>query len=145
MRAQTVTANPAPFLLAEYIRRAVYLALCACTLIAMSGQARAGDATLHQQFHATYQQLLANPSDIDTTLRYAQLAVALGDYEAAIPPLERLVMMNPRLHRTKLKLGTLYLNLGSKLMARSYFEEVANAPDAPADIVQVAKQHLQSM
>ena len=45
----------------------------------------------------------------------------LGDYEAAIGALERMLFYNPNLPRVKLELGVLYFRLHSYEMARSYF------------------------
>lgn len=116
-------------------------------LTAPDAQAQANDAkqSLHAEFNAAYAMLLKNPSDVDLTLKYADLAVRLNDYEAAIPPLERLVMINPTLYRTRLKLGTFYLKLGSKLVARSYFDDLVNTPEAPQEVVEEAKRYLQQM
>jgi Tetratricopeptide repeat len=81
-----------------------------------------------------FKRLLIKPDDLDAGFKYAQLETELGDYEAAIGALERMLYYNPNLPRVKLQLGVLYFHLRSYEMARNYFDAVLNAPDTPADI-----------
>ena len=97
------------------------------------------------EFEQTFQQMLKNPSDVDVTLKYAQIAVSLGNYEAAIPPLERLLIFNPNLPKIKLELGVLYYKLDSMKMASSYFEDAAKSKDATDEIKSSAKEYLQKI
>jgi Flp pilus assembly protein TadD len=41
-----------------------------------------------------FEQLLKDPKNIDLTLRYAEAAAKLGNYEAAISSLERLLLLD---------------------------------------------------
>ncbi len=81
-----------------------------------------------------FKRLLLKPDDLDAGFQYAELETELGDYEAAIGALERMLYYNPNLPRVKLQLGVLYFHLRSYEMARNYFDAVLNAPDVPADI-----------
>jgi tetratricopeptide (TPR) repeat protein len=81
-----------------------------------------------------FKRLLLKPDDLDAGFRYAQLETELGDYEAAIGALERILYYNPNLPRVKLQLGVLYFHLRSYEMARNYFDAVLNAPDTPDDV-----------
>ena len=81
-----------------------------------------------------FKRLLIKPDDLDAGFRYAELETELGDYEAAIGALERMLYYNPNLPRVKLQLGVLYFHLRSYEMARTYFDSVLAAPDLPADI-----------
>ena len=81
-----------------------------------------------------FKRLLLKPDDLDAGFKYAQLETELGDYEAAIGALERILYYNPNLPRVKLQLGVLYFHLRSYEMARNYFDAVLNAPDTPDDI-----------
>ena len=81
-----------------------------------------------------FKRLLLKPDDLDAGFQYAQLETELGDYEAAIGALERMLYYNPNLPRVKLQLGVLYFHLRSYEMARNYFDAVLNAPDTPADV-----------
>ncbi len=67
-------------------------------------------------------QMLKDPSNLDVSFRYAELATQRGDYEAAIGALERMLLYNANLPRVRIELGALYYRLGSYAMAKSYFE-----------------------
>jgi len=81
-----------------------------------------------------FKRLLLKPDDLDAGFRYAELETELGDYEAAVGALERILYYNPNLPRVNLQLGTLYFHLRSYEMARNCFDAVLNAPDVPLDI-----------
>jgi tetratricopeptide (TPR) repeat protein len=81
-----------------------------------------------------FKRLLLKPDDLDAGFRYAELETELGDYEAAIGALERMLYYNPNLPRVKLQLGVLYFQVRFYEMARNYFDTVLNAPDVPPDI-----------
>jgi tetratricopeptide (TPR) repeat protein len=86
------------------------------------------------QYDALFRQVLADPANVELSFRFAELATRLGDYEAAIGALERILFYNPNLPRVQLELGVLYFRLGSYEMARSYFASALEAPDAPGEI-----------
>ncbi len=81
-----------------------------------------------------FKRLLVKPDDLDAGFRYAELETDLGDYEAAIGALERMLYYNPNLPRVKLQLGVLYFHLHSYEMARSYFNAVLASKDLPNDV-----------
>ena len=81
-----------------------------------------------------FKRLLIKPDDLDAGFRYAELETELGDYEAAIGALERILYYNPNVPRVKLQLGVLYFHLRSYEMARNYFDAVLTAKDTPPDI-----------
>jgi tetratricopeptide (TPR) repeat protein len=81
-----------------------------------------------------FKRLLLKPDDLDAGFQYAQLETELGDYEAAIGALERILYYNPNLPRVNLQLGVLYFHLRSYEMARNCFDAVLNAPDVSPDI-----------
>ena len=81
-----------------------------------------------------FKRLLVKPNDLDAAFRYASLQTDLGDYEAAIGALERMLYYQPDLPRVKLELGILYFHLRSYAMARSYFNAVLSYKDVPDDV-----------
>jgi tetratricopeptide (TPR) repeat protein len=95
-----------------------------------------------ETFRALYAELMLDPTNVDKTLEYAALAVEMKDYEAAIPPLERLLLSYPNASKIQLELGELYTLLGSDAAAKSYFEDVLQNAQAEADHVSQAKAHL---
>jgi tetratricopeptide (TPR) repeat protein len=94
-------------------------------------------ATLQAQKEALFQQMLSNPSNLDVTFAYADVAARLGDNEAAVAALERMLLFNPNLPRVDLELGVLYYRMGSFEAAQSYFQKALsyNPPPEVADRV----------
>ncbi len=75
---------------------------------------------------------LANPSDYETAFAYVRVSEELGDYEAAIGALERLLFYNPKLARVKYELGALYFQAHSYQLAVHYFDDALASPDIDA-------------
>ncbi|HXF55165.1 MAG TPA: tetratricopeptide repeat protein [Hyphomicrobiaceae bacterium] len=90
-------------------------------------------ALKHEQ-EALFQRILKNPADLDASFRHAEVSTALGDFEAAIGSLERMLFFNPDLPRVRLELGVLYFRLGSYELSKAYFESAITAPDTPAEV-----------
>src|SRR5437660_12199579 len=78
-------------------------------------------AVVADDYDALFKAMFKNPSNLDLSFRFAQQAVARGDYEAAIGALERMLFYNPNLPRVKLDLGDLYFKLGSYELAKGSF------------------------
>lgn len=96
-------------------------------------------------FDRAYAKMMSNPADLDGTLDYAELAAELGDYEAAIPPLERILLSNPDIPKIKLELGILYYLLGSKDVSRIYFQQVKQSAKASPEMVGTADEYLMKL
>src|SRR5687767_5620647 len=110
------------------------LAAAACVFGMVSGDAQAQapaavpvpgaaagavrDPALTAEYEALFKQILANPANLDANFRFAEVSTQIGDFEAAIGALERIVFYNPNLPRVRLELGILYFRLGSYAMAR---------------------------
>ncbi len=82
---------------------------------------------------ALFQQMLRNPANLDVTFAYADISAKLGDNEAAVSALERMLLFNPKLARVQLELGALYFRMGSYAIARTYFDK-ALAANPPAEV-----------
>jgi tetratricopeptide (TPR) repeat protein len=80
------------------------------------------------------QVMLASPEDLDTAFEYAMVSSLLGDYEAAVSTLERMLIYAPGVPRIQLELGVLYFRLGSIETSRYYFQEALNAPNVPKEV-----------
>jgi len=93
------------------------------------------------EYNALFKRMFDDPTNVDVTFRFAALATKLGDYEAAIGALERILLFNPRLARVKLQLGSLYFKLGAYKMARSYFEQ-ARAAGGSSDVQAEAERFV---
>lgn len=81
-----------------------------------------------------FASVLKDPANVDISFRYAETATRMGDYEAAIGALERILFYNPNLPRVRLELGLLYFRLGSYEMSRSYFESAISGADTPVEV-----------
>ena len=91
---------------------------------------------LQQQADSLFKQILVDPKNLDIAFRYAEISSALGDYEAAIGALERMLFYSRDLPRVELELGLIYFRLGSYEMSRSHFEKAISSVDTPDDIHQ---------
>ena len=116
-----------------------------------AGAPAAGDLTpeqrqaLSDQFDDAFQRMLEDPTDLDTTFEYAELAVALGNYEAAVSALERMLLFNPSLPRVRLELGVLYYRMQSFTTARAYFMRALADKNVPADVRERVQTFLDAM
>jgi tetratricopeptide (TPR) repeat protein len=89
-----------------------------------------------------FKQQLLKPDDLDAAFRYSELETELGEYEAAIGALERMLFYNPNLSQVKFKLGVLYFHLRSYELARNCFEAVLTTPDVPPEIGADARTYV---
>jgi tetratricopeptide (TPR) repeat protein len=88
---------------------------------------------LKAQKNALFQQMLRNPDNLDVAFAYADVSARLGDCEAAVSALERMLLFNPNLPRVQLELGGLYFRMGSYDLACAYFDKAA-AANPPAAV-----------
>ncbi|HEX3952366.1 MAG TPA: hypothetical protein VHW90_02255 [Stellaceae bacterium] len=88
-------------------------------------------ALLQARQDALFQQTLRDPANLDTAFAYADVSAKLGDNEAAVSALERMLLFNPNLPRVQLELGALYFRMGSYEIARTYFDKALTANPPP--------------
>lgn len=93
-------------------------------------------------YDAAFEETLRNPADPPTLLRYAELAVQVGDIEGAISALERLLLIDGDQPKIKLELGVLYYRLGSYEAARGYLESARASARASPETKERAGQFL---
>src|SRR5205085_680616 len=96
----------------------------------VSGQDR---APLLAEQDQLFQRMLREPGNLDVAFAYAAVSAKLGDNEAAVTALERMLLFNPNLPRVELELGALYFRMGSFELARDYFDK-AIAANPPPDV-----------
>ena len=108
--------------------------LAFAALPAAAQQAGEDAQELQAEYDALFEQMFADPANLDVTFRFAEVAIGLGNFESAISALERMLLFNPDLPRVRLELGVLYFRLGSFALARSYLTRAAAAEDAPAEV-----------
>jgi len=101
----------------------------------VAGSANAGELrNVEARRQQLFQAILADPSNLDLAFEYAALSERVGDLEAAISTLERMLVFAPGLPRLQFELGVLYYRLNAWSTARSYFETVLQQPDVPVEI-----------
>jgi len=91
-------------------------------------------AGIEARRQALFQRMLTDPSNLDLAFEYAALSEQVGDLEAAISTLERMLVFAPGLPRLQFELAVLYYRLGSWSTAKSYFTTVQQQPLVPDDI-----------
>ncbi|HMD67112.1 MAG TPA: tetratricopeptide repeat protein, partial [Stellaceae bacterium] len=96
---------------------------------------------LEAQKDALFQRMLRDPGNLDVAFAYADVSARLGDYEAAVSALERMLLFNPDLPRVQLELGALYFRMGSFDLARAYFEKAVSA-NPPSEVRARVDQYL---
>ncbi len=128
------------------------LGACAVIVCGFAVSAAEGVAqTTHQQAlrptptpnsTACSSECCASRRDLDLMFEYAQLAISVGNYDAALGTLSRMLLFNPNLPRVRLELGALYYQVGSYEAARSYIAQALAAPDVPPEIRERANAYL---
>ncbi|HEX2115395.1 MAG TPA: tetratricopeptide repeat protein [Alphaproteobacteria bacterium] len=81
-----------------------------------------------------FERMLREPANLDVMFQYAQRAVEIGNYDAAVGTLSRMLLFNPDLPRVRLELGALYFQMGSYEAARTYLTQALEAKDMPPEI-----------
>lgn len=96
------------------------------------------------RYDAAFNETLDKPSDPAVLVKFAKIAVTLGDVEGAISALERLLLIEGDQPEVKLELGVLYYRLGAVDAARAYLEQVRDSELATDDLRQRANTYLSS-
>jgi len=92
------------------------------------------DAALDAKWNAAYDAVLKNPGDTALNRQYLDLSIEREDYEAAIPPIERMLAKEPNNVGLIFKLGQMYQKLHSDKVAQGYFKQVATHPKASVEM-----------
>ncbi|MBS0522916.1 MAG: tetratricopeptide repeat protein [Proteobacteria bacterium] len=117
--------------------------VAACTSVLLfSVSVHAQRAGNTEAFRQAFQETLEKPTDAPTLLRYARLAVEVGDLEAAVSAYERFLMIDGDQPRVRYELGVLYYRLRSYEAARAYFESARASSKAATDVKAGAGEYL---
>ena len=121
------------------MRLVLCLLLSAALVTPTAAQPASSEKTVLQaRKDALFQEMLRDPANLDIAFAYADLSARLGDYEAAVSALERMLLFNPNLPRVDLELGALYFRMGSFDLARDYFKKALAARPPKAVRARVA-------
>ncbi len=129
----------------RFFRTAAALIGLLCAIPAAAQQPPTPSEQTRAAYDAAFQETLKNPTDPATLIRYAGLAVQVGDIEAAISALERLLLIDGDQPRIKLELGVLYFRLGSYEAARTYLESARGSASAAPETRDRAAQYLKEV
>ncbi len=95
------------------------------------------DTENHARILAKQQELFTqtfrDPANLDVIFNYAETSARLGDNEAAVEALERMLLFNPNLPTVDVELGVLYYRLGSFKVAQAYLDK-ARAQNPSPDV-----------
>ncbi len=112
--------------------RGTVVVFATCAALACTALPGLAAPSTRAEQQALYAKTLANPSDYATVYAYVKVSEQLGDYEAAIGALERLLFYSQDLPRVKFEIGSLYFRLGSYHLAQRYFREALATPGIDA-------------
>ncbi|MBI2716936.1 MAG: tetratricopeptide repeat protein [Rhizobiales bacterium] len=93
-------------------------------------------------YDAAFQETLSNPADPPTLVKFATLAVKVGDLEGAISALDRLLLIDGDNPDVQLELGVLYFRLGSMEAAKGYLEAARTSRRASVEAKERAASFL---
>ncbi|GAB5375313.1 MAG: hypothetical protein AcusKO_17750 [Acuticoccus sp.] len=116
--------------------------MLACTFLPAQATAQSDDAAataslgVEARRQSLFVAMLNDPSNLDIAFEYAMLSAQVGDYEAAISTLERMLVYAPNLPRIQLELGVLYYRIGAIEEAKAYLEAARNAASVPPQVVE---------
>src|ERR1700676_4752330 len=71
----------------------------------------AASSDLERQYDAAFQEMLAQPANLDVLFKFATLASQTGDLEGAVSALERMLLINSDLPAALLELGVPFSRL----------------------------------
>lgn len=89
--------------------------------------------------------LKAKPDNRFLSLHLADLAIETGDYEVAIAPIEKMMLLHPEDAQLKLKLGILYYMIGSYDASKTYLEQLLTPRAEEPEVTAQAKIYLARM
>ena len=82
----------------------------------------------------TFEQILAEPDDVDLNERFAMTQIRKGDLRGAATTLERVLLVDPTRYRTRLLYGVVLVRLDDISDAAQQLDAVLAVPDLPQDV-----------
>lgn len=110
-----------------------------------AGAPTAASSKLQADYDAAFQETLKKPADPATLVRYAELAVKIGNLEGAISALERLLLIDGDNPELMLEVGVLYFRLGAFEPAKEHLEAARTSKRAEPQTKQRAAEYLREI
>lgn len=121
-------------------------AACFCAMFsAQTAFAQQQEAELQRELDAVYERLLDDPSDLALNRRMIELALALGDYDAAIGSVERLIFYDPDNPALKVEAARYYFATESYAVARGYLRDALSLTAVAPEVKRSAEALLQEI
>jgi len=130
------------FVFGRFLWTVIVLTLIAGPVQAEESRGPSSKTDLRAEQSLLFEEMRANPQNLDVMFSYAAISARLEDYEAAISTLERMLIFNENLPRVRLELGALYFRIGAYAVAERYFNGVKDAPDVPAEVAERIDAYL---
>ena len=118
------------------------MAIAASLAIPTASWAQTASGAAQQEFEALFQELLRDPSNRALNLRFIEIALEIGDYEAAIGALDRLLYSEPDNPVYLLQIADAYLALESYPAARGFYDSVLTLPAASPEQRELATSKI---
>lgn len=128
----------------KFIGAAIGGALAVAMSIGSAAAASKSD-NLEAERQRLFQQMLAQPDNLEVAFSYATLSVRVGDLEGAVSTLERMLIFSPGLPRIQFELGVLYYRLGNFDTAESYLRASIAGSNTPPDMTQRVEDYLEAI
>jgi Flp pilus assembly protein TadD len=125
--------------------RAVCLAAAFAAALLGPGLCAAQTDPKLAEYDAAFSEMMSKPGDPARVVKYAQLAVEVGDMEGAVSALEGLLMQDSDQPEVELELGVLYYRLGSTDAARAHLEAARKSNQASAATKARANEYLKAL
>jgi Flp pilus assembly protein TadD len=87
----------------------------------------------------TYAQILADPDNIELSVKYAQQLINDGEFQKATISLERILLLNPEVDKARLLMALVFFRLGSFSEAESELNFLKTRELSEEDTIVVGK------
>lgn len=125
--------------------RIICLAVAVAAAVFGAGLCAAQTDPKLAEYDAAFSEMMSKPGDPARVVKYAQLAVEVGDMEGAVSALEGLLMQDFDQPEVELELGVLYYRLGSTDAARAHLEAAGKSSQASAATRTRATEYLRAL
>ena len=119
--------------------------MAAIITVAAANSATISKVEIEQKRKQLFAMMMAQPDNLEVAFTYASLSSQVGDLEAAVSTLERMLIFAPGLPRVQLELGVLYFRLGNNQIAKDYFQSAISGPNVPDEVKSKVAEYLKAI